>query len=662
MRVSFFGFILLAAVTGFVIPATAGADAYNINFDTVVNNVAGSAIWPVVEQYEVLPAGFSLAPATCDINGGFDISQTPIILFPNEMLDSDEYALVSAILASPSFDATATGGTSHELVHAAWTQNFAQAWRDLGGGVGGPEVLLPPGTMIPDIEYFFTVLMTIGDQDTMAFPMLIMDLVVNDNTVRAIIGDPNLRVPDPGAYQLLYPYLGWCGDADGDGCSNLNEYLHFKPLGGRNAYIAAAMDPAQTPPGCSGDRICDGTGGLLGEYFGTRFMTNLVAERIDPQVSFDWGGGQPHPDIAANDFSVCWTGFVTPEYSEAYTFSVRTDDGVRLWVNNELLVNEWSDHGATTYSGTTSTVLTAGQPYPIRMDFYEKGGDAVAWLGWESASQTRKAIYEMNLTPGKGIGDRALTWIRNPANGHFYKLAGPMTWTDGNTTAGEWGGYLATINDAAENLWIQTMFGPAADTIFIGANDIAQEGRWVWAENGDNFWNGNQSGTPVPPNYANWADGEPNDASGEDAGMIYSGSAKWNDLNVTRVHYCLVETGTGQINYTGPSPQTAILREGWNYILRVEARYTHGNVGYQWKKDGAVIDGATEPTLTVSKVGPLNAGAYTCVITDESPATVETKAANLTVIDSANLPAAGGAALFALAAALALAGARRRGR
>lgn len=644
--------IVLAFLCAILFAGVSFGDAYTINFDQVMLHVwTQSGIWTVVQNYNVLQDTFTLDPEYCDINGGFDISQTPVILYPNQILDSDEYALVAAILANPNFDCTATGGTSHQQIHDAWNKDYAQAWHDLGGGVGGPQLLLPPNAMIPDVEYLFSVMMIIGDNDTVAFPLMIMDLVVNNADVRGIIRDPNLHVPDPGQYALMYPYLGWCGDADGDGCSNLSEYQYYYPDGGRAAYLAAAMDPNVHPPDCTGERMCDGTGGLHGEYFGTRYMTDLKATRLDHQISFDWGDGKPHPDVAADNFSVCWTGLVTARYSEAYTFSVRTDDGVRLWVNNELLVDQWNDHGPTTYTGTTSTALVAGQSYPIRMDFYENGGGAVAWLGWESASQPHKAIYEMYLTPGNGIGDRRNDWIRNPNNGHFYKLTPELPWTAGSDLAVAWQAYPCTIDNAEENEWIRLMFGPAIDMFFFGGNDIASEGRWVWPENGANFWNGAAGGSVVAPWYANWASGEPNDANGEDVAQFYCATGKWNDLPTTRVLRMLAESSDGRINYTGPVPVSATTFPGSRHVIRVEVQHPTGAVTYQWKQDGEPIPGATNSYYEIRHATSADDGAYTCVISDESPATVETGAANFAVFDAWQLPTVAIPGLLCLAIA-----------
>jgi len=59
-------------------------------------------------------------------------------------------------------------------------------------------------------------------------------------------------------------------------------------------------------------------------------------------VNFDWGGGTPDSSLGVDTFTTRWTGKVEPQYSQTYTFYTQTDDGVRLWVNGQLLIdNAW---------------------------------------------------------------------------------------------------------------------------------------------------------------------------------------------------------------------------------------------------------------------------------------------------------------------------------
>jgi hypothetical protein len=140
------------------------------------------------------------------------------------------------------------------------------------------------------------------------------------------------------------------------------------------------------------------TGGLSAEYFDNIDLTNLRVTRVDPTVNFNWGTGSPDPSVAPDTFSARWTGTVTPQFSQPYTFYTTSDDGVRLWVNNVLIIDNWTDHAPTENSGTT-VALTAGQAYSIRMEMYENGGGATATLSWSSASQPKQIIPSSRLNP-----------------------------------------------------------------------------------------------------------------------------------------------------------------------------------------------------------------------------------------------------------------------
>jgi glucose/arabinose dehydrogenase len=139
-------------------------------------------------------------------------------------------------------------------------------------------------------------------------------------------------------------------------------------------------------------------GGLKGEYYDNVDLTALKLTRTDATVNFDWASGSPAASIGIDTFSVRWSGTVTPQYSQAFTFYTSSDDGVRLWLNNVLLIDNWTDHGLTE-DRATSTVLNAGQAYPIRLEFYESGGAAVSKLSWSSASQTKQIIPASRLAP-----------------------------------------------------------------------------------------------------------------------------------------------------------------------------------------------------------------------------------------------------------------------
>lgn len=139
-----------------------------------------------------------------------------------------------------------------------------------------------------------------------------------------------------------------------------------------------------------------GTGnGLLGTYFNNTNFTAEVFQRTDATVNYDWGTGSPGPGIAADTFSVRWVGQIQPLYSEAYTFRVATDDGTRLWINGQQIINEWRDQRTVFDSAPIS--LQAGQRYDVRLEMYDNQGEALQNLQWSSASQPRQIVPQSQL-------------------------------------------------------------------------------------------------------------------------------------------------------------------------------------------------------------------------------------------------------------------------
>jgi hypothetical protein len=139
-----------------------------------------------------------------------------------------------------------------------------------------------------------------------------------------------------------------------------------------------------------------GTGdGLTGNYFNGMNFETQVLSRKDPMVNFDWASGSPATSVNVDKFSVRWIGQVQPRYSGDYTFYITDDDGGRLWVNNQLIVNKWKDDGGATVSG--KLLLNAGQKYDIRKEYYENGYGAKAKLEWSSVHQVREVVPTSHL-------------------------------------------------------------------------------------------------------------------------------------------------------------------------------------------------------------------------------------------------------------------------
>src|SRR5688500_15993712 len=88
--------------------------------------------------------------------------------------------------------------------------------------------------------------------------------------------------------------------------------------------------------------------GLLGEYFNNDNLTGTRVTRIDPAINFEWGEGSPIAGIDPETFSVRWTGEILPRFSGSYTFFAASDDGVRLWIDGQRIINVWRPKLPTT--------------------------------------------------------------------------------------------------------------------------------------------------------------------------------------------------------------------------------------------------------------------------------------------------------------------------
>ena len=123
----------------------------------------------------------------------------------------------------------------------------------------------------------------------------------------------------------------------------------------------------------------------------------LVFTQIDTTINFAWGAGPPDARLGPDNYAVRWLGAVEPVFSETHYFQVNSDDGFRLWVNDTLIAGAWKIKGASEVSG--SVFLEKGKKYPVRLEYFEYGGDASAQLSWSGASTPKEIIPKKRLFP-----------------------------------------------------------------------------------------------------------------------------------------------------------------------------------------------------------------------------------------------------------------------
>ena len=125
---------------------------------------------------------------------------------------------------------------------------------------------------------------------------------------------------------------------------------------------------------------------LSAQFFNNMTLSGTPsATRTDPNVDFNWNGASPQAGVPATQWSARWTGTIVPPSTGTYTFSLTSDDGSRLFINGQQVIDNWRDQATNTETATVS--LTAGQPASVEVDYYQNGGSSDLSLGWEPAGQ-----------------------------------------------------------------------------------------------------------------------------------------------------------------------------------------------------------------------------------------------------------------------------------
>ena len=156
-----------------------------------------------------------------------------------------------------------------------------------------------------------------------------------------------------------------------------------------------------------------------GEYFANRNLSGQPAlVRNDQKIDFGWGAGAPAPGLPADDFSVRWTRLL-PFPVGTYRFQVEVDDGVRLWVDDRLIIDQWHD-GIGSYSG--DIYLAEGQ-HSMRLEMYERTGDAKIRLWW--ALVTNRAEWKGQYFANKDLGGDPVLVRTDPNIDFDWKAGSP---------------------------------------------------------------------------------------------------------------------------------------------------------------------------------------------------------------------------------------------
>jgi beta-glucosidase len=214
--------------------------------------------------------------------------------------------------------------------------------------------------------------------------------------------------------------------------------------------------------------------GLFGQYFiGTGLAGTPVLGRVDPTVNFIWGGASPVAGLPPTGWSAKWTGTLTPPTTGVYQFALNSDDGSRLFINGQLVINNWFNQPPTTRTGTIS--LTAGQSVSIEVDYFQDGGGSQISLNW--------------TIPNQNLHDPAVALARTSDLAIvFVSLA-----------EGE-GGDLSSIDlSSVQNQLISDVAAAQPNTVVVINSGSAVTMPWVGAVRGiiENWYPGQEDGNAI---------------------------------------------------------------------------------------------------------------------------------------------------------------------
>lgn len=161
--------------------------------------------------------------------------------------------------------------------------------------------------------------------------------------------------------------------------------------------------------------------GLFGSYFDNVDFTGTTATRIDETLNKLWEEASPWPGRVPRDcFSVIWTGRIVPKRSGTYTFYLQSDDGARLWINGEVVLDQFNEHSRQT--DTVQVKMLAGLSYDIKYAFCDVFIHAISQLEWSSVDAgVKRQLVPTDCLWADGASTRELLrWNERAENGGPY--------------------------------------------------------------------------------------------------------------------------------------------------------------------------------------------------------------------------------------------------
>jgi lysophospholipase L1-like esterase len=326
-------------------------------------------------------------------------------------------------------------------------------------------------------------------------------------------------------------------------------------LGGPATSSSASLTVTTTSP----------TGGLTARYYKDVYANvsgTATLTRTDPDINFSFGANAPHPSISANAFGAKWTGSINPTVTGNYTFYSLSDDGVRLYINNQLVIDKWLYQGLTEWTGNIA--LIAGTSYSFRMEYFEGNGDATCRLFWSTTGIAKQVVPSAVFLP-EGVSPSNIPPSISSPPAH-------LTVTEGQVAS-----FTVTAS---------------------GSNPLAYQ----WLKNGTNIPSATSNSYSFTTTLA-------------DSGMTFScrvsntaGTVSSTSANLSVKKIVLPPTIIS-------NPSNLVLTVGDTASFVITATGSNP-LAYQWLKNGSNVSGATSNTLRFIPSMADSGATYVCIVSN----------------------------------------------
>jgi chitodextrinase len=138
--------------------------------------------------------------------------------------------------------------------------------------------------------------------------------------------------------------------------------------------------------------------GVWAEYYANKDLGGTpVVSQQENNINYNWGKNAPLTNVPADNYSVAWSGRIVAPSTGTYKLYTNADDGVRLYIDDTLVIDDWTTHSKKENSATVS--FTAGKKYNFRLEYFEKNGSSNVSLSWSGPGLAKQVIPASSLQP-----------------------------------------------------------------------------------------------------------------------------------------------------------------------------------------------------------------------------------------------------------------------